>query len=124
MNEEYILEAKNIHKSFKQGISDLHILKGINLKVKKGDSLCILGSSGAGKSTLLQILGSLDKPTEGRVYFEGKNIFDWNDEKISKFRGQSVGFVFQFHHLLGEFTALENVMMPARIAGDSVAKGA
>lgn len=101
------------------GTQKLEILKSIDLDVYEGDSLCISGSSGAGKSTLLHILGSLDKPSAGELYFDHKNLLKKNDEELASFRSSNLGFVFQFHHLLKEFSALENVMMPARIAGHS-----
>ena len=101
------------------GNQKLEILKGINVDVYEGDSLCISGASGAGKSTLLHILGSLDRPSSGELYFDHKDLLKKNDEDLAKFRSDNLGFVFQFHHLLKEFNALENVMMPARIAGHS-----
>lgn len=111
------LVAKNIHKSFKQGSSHIEILKGINLEIRQGEALSIVGSSGAGKSTLMHILGTLDQPTSGELYFNGLNLFNLNDEELAKHRNQNMGFVFQFHHLLKEFTALENVMIPLRVGG-------
>ena len=116
---DYILQAKNIYKSYQQGSGSLPILKGLNLYLRKGEALCILGSSGSGKSTFLQILGTLDRPSQGELFFENQNLLKMSDEELSAFRNQKMGFVFQFHHLISEFTAMENVMMPARIAGDS-----
>lgn len=95
----------------------MHILKGVDFELKESEALCIVGTSGAGKSTFLHILGTLDRPTSGDVFFEGKSLFSMPDEELSAFRNEKMGFVFQFHHLLAEFSALENVMMPARIAG-------
>ncbi len=112
-----LLEARGIRKIFKQGDKSLEVLRGVDFKVFKGEAVCIMGSSGAGKSTLLQILGTLDRPTEGSLFFEGKSLLDKSDEGLSSFRNRSMGFVFQFHHLMNEFTALENVMMPCQIAG-------
>lgn len=111
------LKAMGIHKSFRQGKEKLEILKGIDLEVRQGDALCILGASGAGKSTLLHILGTLERPTAGSLYFEGEDLFKKSEEDLARFRNQSLGFVFQFHHLLAEFSAFENICMPARLAG-------
>lgn len=112
-----ILEAKQIRKTFTQGKRNLEVLKGVDFKAYKGEAICIMGSSGAGKSTLLQILGTLDRPTSGSLFFEGKSLLDKSDDELSTFRNKSMGFVFQFHHLMNEFTALENVMMPCQIHG-------
>lgn len=98
--------------------SRIEILKGIDLTLSHGDSLAVVGASGIGKSTLLQILGTLDRPDSGRLYFEGVDVFKMNNDRLARFRNQSVGFVFQFHHLLPEFTAVENVMMPVLIRGE------
>ena len=98
-------------------IGHLPILKGLDFEVVAGEAVCILGASGAGKSTFLHILGTLDRPTRGMVSFEGRDLFARGDAELSKFRATKMGFVFQFHHLLSEFTALENVMIPGRIAG-------
>lgn len=114
-----ILEAKQITKTFIQGDRKIEVLKGIDFRIQKGEAVCIMGSSGAGKSTLLQILGTLDRPTSGSLFFEGKSLLDKSDDELSSFRNKSMGFVFQFHHLMNEFTALENVMMPCQIAGFS-----
>ncbi len=111
-----ILVAKNIHKSY----TDLHILKGIDLSVAKGEILAIVGSSGAGKTTLLQILGTLDSPDQGTLEIGGINPFTLNGKKLSAFRNQEISFIFQFHQLLPEFTAVENVMLPALIKGVSM----
>jgi lipoprotein-releasing system ATP-binding protein len=116
MNNEIILEAKEIKKSFAlNGQKKLEILKGLNLKIKKGDDVCIVGSSGAGKSTFLHIIGSLDKPTSGQVFCEGQEILTMGDGELSSFRNKELGFVFQFHHLMNEFSVLENVLMPTYI---------
>ncbi|WP_413587213.1 ABC transporter ATP-binding protein [Bdellovibrio sp. HCB274] len=113
------LSVRNIHKSYPSGNGELEILRGVSMDINGGEALAILGSSGAGKSTLLQIMGTLDRPTSGEVTFEGRDLLAMNDEEISKFRNAEMGFVFQFHHLLSEFNAVENVMIPCRVAGES-----
>lgn len=118
MNEP-IIEAQCVSKSYPMGNSRLEVLKGVDLKVQRGEAVCIVGSSGAGKSTLLHILGTLDQPTLGKVFFKGQDLTRKDDAAMARFRGQSMGFVFQFHHLLQEFRAVENVMMPCRLAGFS-----
>ena len=115
-----ILFAQGVTKSFPMGQRTLNVVQGIDLKVYPGDAVCIIGASGAGKSTLLHILGTLDRPTAGKVFFESVDLTRKNDEDLAHFRATHMGFVFQFHHLLGEFTALENVMIPCRIVGQSV----
>lgn len=107
-----MIEVKNIWKTF----GELEVLKGVNLDVKKGEIVAIIGKSGAGKTTLLQIIGTLDKPTKGQVLIEGTDVFVLNDTKLAAFRNKHIGFIFQFHQLLPEFTALENVCIPAMIA--------
>jgi len=115
-----VLRAENIHKIFWLGRNvKLHVLKGIDLEVRRGEIVAIVGASGAGKSTLLHILGTLDRPSEGKVYVDGVDVFQMSDVELAKFRNRKIGFVFQFHHLLPEFTAIENVAMPAMIAGKS-----
>jgi len=109
-----MIEVKNIRKSF----GDLEVLKGVNLSVEKGEIVAIVGKSGAGKTTLLQIIGTLDRPTSGQVLIDGKDVFAMNDKQLAAFRNKNIGFIFQFHQLLPEFTALENVMIPAMIAGE------
>lgn len=104
--------ANNIHKSY----DSLEILKGVDLEIKSGEVVSIVGSSGAGKTTLLTILGTLDRPSSGEVLINGQNVFAMNDKKLASFRNQNIGFVFQFHHLLPEFNALENICIPAFIA--------
>ena len=111
-----MLEAINIHKTYNNGKKDLQVLKGINLKIEKGAFAAIVGPSGAGKSTLLHILGGLDNPTQGKVIFENQDIYSLSDNAVSLLRNKNIGFVFQFYHLLSEFTVLENVMMPALIS--------
>ncbi|MCE2712042.1 MAG: ABC transporter ATP-binding protein [Cryomorphaceae bacterium] len=108
-----MLSAKGITRSF----GELQILKGIDLEIAEGEVVSIVGSSGAGKTTLLQILGTLDKPNSGQLLLNGKDPFSLTSTQLSRFRNQSIGFIFQFHQLLPEFTAAENVMLPALIAG-------
>ena len=116
-----VLRARDLHKEFIKGEAKLQIVKGVSFDLMKGDCVAIMGSSGAGKSTLLHLLGGLDRPTSGDIYFGPKliNIWKMSDEAISKFRNENLGFIFQFHYLLPEFTALENVMMPVLINGVS-----
>jgi lipoprotein-releasing system ATP-binding protein len=114
-----MIEAVNLTKSFKMAGLELTVLKGINLTIAQGEILAIVGASGAGKSTLLHILGTLDRPTSGTVLFEGQDLFQLSDQKQAEFRNRRIGFVFQFHHLLPEFTALENVCLPAHIQNRS-----
>jgi lipoprotein-releasing system ATP-binding protein len=108
-----VIKTKDIHKYF----GDLEVLKGIDMNIEKGEIVSVVGASGAGKSTLLHIIGTLDKPTRGSILFDDTDISRFNDDKLSEFRNRHIGFVFQFHHLLPEFTALENVCIPAFIAG-------
>ena len=110
---------ENLSKTFIKDGNKIEVLRGLNLKIKKGESLAILGVSGAGKSTLIHILGMLDHPTEGCLSINGMNVFEWDENKIARFRNSSIGFVFQFNNLLPEFNALENTMMPALISGMS-----
>lgn len=110
-----MISASGIFKTY----NSLQVLKGINLEIKEGEIVSIVGASGAGKSTLLHILGTLDKADQGKVFFDKVEITSLSSKKISQFRNRKIGFVFQAHHLLPEFTALENVMMPALIGGDS-----
>lgn len=112
---ESLLKAVGIKKSFVRDQQQLQILHGLDFEIQKGESVAIVGGSGAGKSTLLHILGTLDSPTEGEVFFKGQNVTNWSDQKLAEFRNKNLGFVFQFHHLLQEFTALENVMFPCLI---------
>ncbi|HON21152.1 MAG TPA: ABC transporter ATP-binding protein [Bacteroidales bacterium] len=110
-----MIKIQNITKSYQS----LKVLKGIDLEVKKAEIVCLVGASGAGKSTLLHIMGTLDKPDTGTIFINGENVSLLNDKKLSAFRNRHIGFVFQFHHLLPEFTAIENVALPAMIAGNS-----
>lgn len=118
--KEQILSAHRITKVFRSGdgrTGRLDVLRGISLTIEKGEIIAIVGASGAGKSTLLHILGTLDRPTTGTVQFDGVDVFELDDMARARFRNERIGFVFQFHHLLPEFSALENVAMPAMIGG-------
>lgn len=113
-----MIKAKNIHKSY----NDLEVLKGVDLHIREGEVVSIVGESGAGKSTLLQILGTLDSPTNPSLYgteitIAGQSFVNMKDKELSRFRNKNIGFVFQFHQLLPEFTTLENVLLPVKIAG-------
>lgn len=121
MSRTVILEARDVHKVYSIGRyskQSLHVLKGIDLQILQGEIVVIVGASGAGKSTLLHILGALDRPNEGKVLHNGLDVFSQDDQALARFRNKEVGFVFQFHHLLPEFTALENVAMPMMILGE------
>ena len=113
-----MIRANNIHYSY----GKLKVLKGVNLHIKKGEFVSIVGASGAGKTTLLQLLGTLDKIQEGSLVINGRETHNLSEKEISLFRNKEIGFVFQFHNLLAEFTALENVCLPAYIAGTSKKK--
>lgn len=113
-----MIRAENIHKSY----GALHVLKGIDLEIQKGEIVSIVGASGAGKSTLLHILGTLDRPDKGSIFYDNLQVDLLPERKFSEFRNREIGFVFQFHHLLPEFTALENVCIPAFIQGISRSK--
>ncbi|NOX21189.1 MAG: ABC transporter ATP-binding protein [Nitrospirae bacterium] len=112
-----LIRVEGLKKSYITEAGDLEVLKGIDLQIWPGEMVSIVGASGVGKSTLLHILGTLDRPTTGNVFFNEIDVFSLNDQELAQFRNKSIGFVFQFHHLLPEFTALENVMMPAIIGG-------
>ncbi|TLU99213.1 ABC transporter ATP-binding protein [Dyadobacter luticola] len=109
----HLLQAQGIRRTY----GSLQVLKGIDLEVKQGEVVAIVGASGAGKSTFLHILGTLDRPEEGQVFIEGVNVFTQKDKDLARFRNEKIGFIFQFHNLLAEFTALENVCMPGYING-------
>jgi lipoprotein-releasing system ATP-binding protein len=119
---ELLLSVVGVGKSYPMGSSFLDVVHSIDLDIEVGEALCVMGASGAGKSTLLHIMGTLDRPTKGRVFYKGVDLFSKNEDYLAAFRNEKMGFVFQFHHLLAEFTALENVMMPCRIAGQSIAE--
>jgi lipoprotein-releasing system ATP-binding protein len=113
-----VLRVSDIHKSYVTGRNEqLHVLRGVSFSMEKGQICAIVGASGTGKSTMLHIIGALDSPSKGSVHIQGRDIFAMNDRDVAAFRNRHVGFVFQFHHLLPEFTATENVSMPALIAG-------
>lgn len=113
-----LIEAKDLKKSYKMGFVETSVLKGVSLTLGEKSVSAIVGASGAGKSTLLHILGSLDKPSSGIVLFDGEDLYRRKDEDLSRLRNRAIGFVFQFHYLMPEFTALENVMMPLLVRGD------
>ncbi len=110
-----MIKVVDLYKSFPMGARELEVLKGINLEIRRGELVAVVGASGAGKSTLLHIIGMLDRPTRGTVHFEGQDLFQLTETQQADFRNRRIGFVFQFHHLLPEFTALENACMPALI---------
>ena len=114
---ESVIAVRNLSKSFSNGGVRIDILKELNFDLSAGDTVAIVGASGIGKSTLLHIIGTLDRPDSGQLLFKGEDVFLYDDLKLARFRNESVGFVFQFHHLLFEFSALENAMMPALIRG-------
>jgi lipoprotein-releasing system ATP-binding protein len=120
MSPDIVLSCKDLKKDYKSesGSEDLKILQGVHLEIKKGEIAAIVGSSGSGKSTLLHILGGLDRPTSGDVFWDQQSIYTHTPDQLADLRNSHVGFVFQFHHLLPEFTAMENVMMPALIRGE------
>ncbi|MEW6673775.1 MAG: ABC transporter ATP-binding protein [Thermodesulfobacteriota bacterium] len=115
----YFIHAAGISKGFSHNGVRIEILRGVDLSLKKGETVAIVGASGIGKSTLLHIMGALDRPDKGELLYQGKNVFRFDDDKLARFRNESVGFIFQFHHLLPEFTAIENAMMPALIRGSN-----
>jgi len=119
MNNHAAIEAFELEKSYRQGKNIINVLNSVNFKVNAGEFVAVVGPSGAGKSTLLQILGTLEKPSAGRIEIDGQDVSKLNNKQRAEFRRKMVGFVFQFHHLLPAFTALENTMMPARILGVS-----
>lgn len=120
MNKEIVLSCKDLCKRFNEGDLDVQVLDGINLEVGRGERIAIMGTSGSGKSTLLHLLGGLDDPTSGSVELLGKQLAGLNARELSSLRNQSLGFIYQFHHLLGEFSLLENVAMPLLIGKASV----
>ncbi len=114
-----LIQVQGLRKSFQIGSKTLEVLKGIDFAIHAGEMLTICGASGVGKSTFLHILGTLEHPTQGKVLYEGKDVFSMDDNTLAGFRNRFIGFIFQFHHLLPEFSALENVIMPLLIAGRS-----
>ena len=117
MSNEVLISVQNLEKSFKTGKKTLKVLKNLNFGIMKGEMVAIMGPSGVGKSTLLHLMGTLDRPSTGTIFFNHTNLFEMNDRRLADFRNKNIGFVFQFHHLLPEFTARENVMMPLLIQG-------
>lgn len=120
MSESVFLETRNLVKHYRQGELDVSVLKGIDLIVNHGDQIAIMGPSGSGKSTLLHLLGGLDEATAGDVLLDGVNIQRMSQAKLAALRNKSLGFIYQFHHLLAEFDAVENVAMPLLISGSSI----
>ncbi|HOT71802.1 MAG TPA: ABC transporter ATP-binding protein [Anaerohalosphaeraceae bacterium] len=114
-----LIAARNIHKSYPMGKQTLHVLKGVSLQAQAGSFIAIVGASGSGKSTLLHILGTLDKPDQGSVEFEGKDLSRLSAGRLNKYRNRSVGFIFQFYHLLNELNVLENTLLPTMISNGS-----
>jgi lipoprotein-releasing system ATP-binding protein len=120
MNNTSILQCENLTMRYAQGGLDVEVLKGVNFNINKGECIAIMGASGSGKSTLLHLLGGLEKPTGGKVILDGTDLNDVSGKQLASLRNRSLGFIYQFHHLLGEFTVLENVAMPLLIGGHSV----
>ncbi len=118
MEDQYLLRTENLVKTYRSGPEIIEVLKGITMAVRAGEIVVIMGPSGVGKSTLLNIIGTLDKPTGGRVWIDKQNMSQLDDARLARFRNQHIGFVFQFHYLLPEFTALENVLIPRMIKGN------
>jgi len=114
-----LIRTEGLKKTYGDPKKSVEVLRGISLTIEKGATVAIIGASGVGKSTFLNLLGGLDRPTSGEVYYEGKPVFRHDDRRLAAFRNSTIGFVFQFHHLLPEFTALENVILPALIGGAS-----
>jgi lipoprotein-releasing system ATP-binding protein len=114
---DYLLEVSELCKSFSTSAGKIEVLKGIDIKVSDGETIALVGPSGAGKTTLLHLMGTLDRPTSGKVLFAKDDVFQMGDKELARFRNRSIGFVFQSHHLLPEFSALENTMMPLLISG-------
>jgi lipoprotein-releasing system ATP-binding protein len=117
VSNETVLKLENITRNFEQGGETLHILRGVNVAINRGEIVALLGPSGCGKTTLLQIAGLLEKPTSGRVTIGGKTVTDASDQARTALRRTGIGFVYQFHHLLPDFTALENLLLPQYVAG-------
>lgn len=120
MRMEHI-RVKGLFKSYEKGARTIEVLKGIDLEIKRGETVAVVGASGVGKSTFLNIIGALDRPTSGEVFYNTRSVSTMGEKELASFRNRTVGFVFQFHHLLREFTALENVMLPSLIGGKGYA---
>jgi lipoprotein-releasing system ATP-binding protein len=121
---DIILEVQDLHKAYREGAGELRILTGVNLTLKRGEIACVMGESGSGKTTLLNLLGSLDRPDRGSIIYNGQDITRLRGKALAAFRNRHIGFLFQFHYLLSDFTALENVIMPCLIAGEKAAAAA
>lgn len=119
---DILLRCHQVTKHYRKDGANVEVLRGVDLSIREGETVAIIGSSGAGKSTLLHVLGTLEPPTSGEILYFGKDVAQFSAEKVARFRNREIGFVFQFHYLLQEFTALENVLMPALIAGEDRAK--
>ena len=117
MEKKTVIELQNVKRDFIVGDETVHALRGISFKIYEGEFVTIMGKSGSGKSTLLHILGTLDKPTSGEIIFKGKDLTNLTNDAKAAFRNKNLGFIYQFHYLLGDFTALENVMLPSLIGG-------
>jgi len=114
---ELLIETRNLYKNFRKDSQSIDVLKNINLKIFKGDKVAIVGKSGAGKTTLLHIMGTLELPSEGEIFFKNRDITNLSENQLASLRGKNIGFVFQFHYLINEFTAIENVVLPAVVNG-------
>ncbi|MBD3184403.1 ATP-binding cassette domain-containing protein [Candidatus Poribacteria bacterium] len=110
-----MIETIEIQKVYPSGTEEIHVLRGINLKIEAGEIIAVVGASGVGKSTLLNLLGTIDRPTNGKILYDDKDVFELSNNELASFRNREIGFIFQFHHLLPEFSAVENVMMPLLI---------
>lgn len=118
MEKKILLDIKDVKKSYQVSkVENLEVLKGINLQINREEIVAIVGKSGAGKSTLLHLIGTLDTPDSGKIFFDGTDVYSMKEKQLSKFRNSKIGFIFQFHHLLPEFSAIENIMIPSMVSG-------